>query len=201
VVRCRSEANAEAGGQIEPVRFPCAHRGSGVGNRRCHSRPGIGRTARHRHPHGAFSHFTTYLAQSTGGSNQTALLSRGYVPAGLGRCSPLFQPQRLSQNGVERCTHGNSGCLPHCRRESDLSSRLDPVRKTLLGSRAADGSGLLEKHQELHRERLARRHCGDALVVQSRGAVLRQHSASGLGEGAKDADDSIGFGGRRLAVC
>ena len=62
-----SQANAGAGGQIdEPVRFPCAHKGSGGGNRRWHSRPIIGRAARHRHPHGTFFHFTTYMAQLTG---------------------------------------------------------------------------------------------------------------------------------------
>lgn len=91
MVPTRSDANGHAGGQIdEPVRFPCPLRGSGGGNRRWHSRSAIGRTARYGHPHGAFFYFTTYLAQWTGGSNQTALLSRGCVPDGLAGVALFF---------------------------------------------------------------------------------------------------------------
>ena len=59
MVPTRSEANAHAGGQIdEPVRFPCPHRapaaetGAGI-------RVPVLDGLRYRHPHGAFSHFTT----------------------------------------------------------------------------------------------------------------------------------------------
>lgn len=91
MVPTRSDANGRAGGQIdEPVRFPCPRRGSGGGNRRRHSRSAIGRTARYGHPHGAFFYFTTYLAQWAGGSNQTALLSRGCVPDGLAGVALFF---------------------------------------------------------------------------------------------------------------
>ena len=92
----------------------------------------------------------------------------GWVPAGLGRCSPLFQPQQLSQNAVERRTHG-TWLRPTLSTRIRLIFPLESCPKDFVGLAGGGWFWAIGEASRPSSRTVGRRHCGDAaLVVQSR---------------------------------